>query len=80
MLYRHQSQKFGLRSNHGNYPESVSFSFWGMCSIGNAKDFRQILQALNYRDDKPSSGKPGPGKRRGEYYYVSDLGMLRIGD
>jgi hypothetical protein len=51
-----------------------------MCSIGNAKDFRQILQALNYRDDKPSSGKPGPGKRRGEYYYVSDLGMLRIGD
>ncbi len=52
------------------------FHFWGMNSIGNAKDFRQILQALNYRDDNPSSRKRGPSKRGGEYSHVSDLGML----
>jgi hypothetical protein len=44
-----------------------------MNSIGNAKDFRPILQALNYRDDNPSSRKRGPSKRGGEYSHVSDL-------
>jgi hypothetical protein len=50
-LLAQQSQRFGFRSNHGNHPEFVSFSFGGTNNIGNAKDFRQFLQALNYQND-----------------------------
>jgi hypothetical protein len=66
MLLVQQSQMFGFRSNHGNHPESVSFSMWGTNKIGNAKDFPQILQALNFQGDIFLPGKPGFSQCCGE--------------
>ena len=59
VVFRHQFQKFGLRSSHGNHPGFVSFSFWGTNNIGNAKDFCQILQALNCRTKNPEPADAG---------------------
>jgi hypothetical protein len=47
MLLAQQSQTFGLRSNRGNIWNLFRFHFGGTNNIGNAKDFPQVLQALN---------------------------------
>ena len=54
-----QSQTLEFQSNHGNHPEFASFSFGGTKNIGNAKDFPQILQALNCQGDIILPRKPG---------------------
>ena len=80
MLYPHQFQKFGLRSNHGNYPESVSFRSWEMNRIDNAKDIRRILQALNYRGGNillPEN--PGPANAAVSMLHLSDFTSRRAG-
>ena len=53
------------------------FHSGGASNLGNAKDFRQILQALNCQGDT-SPRKAGFSKRLGEFRQWEDL--LRIGD
>ena len=56
MLVALQSQTFGFRSNHGNHPEFVSLSL-GTNNIGNARDFPQVLQALDSTSSVPADDR-----------------------
>ena len=65
MLLVQQSQTLGFFDPIAEIIRNLFRFSFGETNVDNAKDFRQILQALNYRGDNPSSRNPGPSKCRG---------------